>query len=1698
MGTRSEDRSEDRRDAAGPAGRGRPDGHDRSTVLFADITGFTSLVEQAGDEAAYEIIAACLRLLDAIVIKHGGRVEKHAGDCVVAVFGGASAITDAPGAAVRAAIEMRRAVPAYIRRRGIARPLEVHSGIDTGTVRSDAVGEATSLVLGDFVNFASKLKDRAPAGEIWVGAETRAATADAFAYRALDPLAIDATQSPIPAYALLDDDSAPGHARSGGALSPPLAGRTTELARLCERLARLARGEGGVAWIRGETGIGKSRLIEEMRASPEGAGVRWIDAGTRAANASIPFSVVVDLFRDWAGIGLDDASEPRAKLQSALERLLGDASAEVLPVVATLMNVRLHAAERRRLVTGDAGSRADSMRVAVARVLRAIGAESPAVLVFEDLDAADAASIDLLLELVRTEPVSPLLFLFSATPDPTTRAAALYDATRSERPETLAIEVPGLAPEEMLRLLDDRIGNGDFPIAIRRRLLAKAAGNPLFVEQALHALRDVGAVVSREGALHATQASDAARIPDTLDALLAARIDGLSSEHRRVLETAAAVGVRFWLPLLFLVLGENDLGDALPVLEEAGLLVAGDEQEWRFRHPRIHAISVARTPDPRRTELERRVVDAVELCETGRRRATALFADVTGLPSLGDPGSDASAYETVAACLRLLDAIIVKHGGHVERHAGDGVVAVFGAPVAIENAPRAAVNAAIEMRRMVGDYGRERGIVRPIELHCGVNTGSVIGDPRKSAGTSDLPVFGDVVNVASRLKDKAPAGAIWVGHETFRATRGEFEYDALAPLTLKGKRNAISVYALLSTQEHVHRARTRSTAIASPMVGRARELALLRERVEALARGESGVVTVVADAGLGKSRLLEELRAAPESDAVAWVEGRSVSSGKSLRFHPFVDLFRRWAGIGADADDTAHAKLEYALGDLLGEESAELFPFIATLANVRLDAAESRRVEAMQGEARERLLQRAVTRVLARLAERRPLVLVFDDLHWADASSIELLCEILRSGTVTPGLFLLLARPQQPETTDRVLECVRESCGERHTAIELSLLGARDVAQLIENFFAGGDVQPSTRAAILAKVAGNPLFAEEVVRALVDEGAVEVRDGKLFATERIAAAVIPGTVEEAIVGRLDRLSPQRRRVLEVAGVIGGTFWVPVLQDVLAKDELDASLHALADAALIVPVTSGAEVSEWSFKYPLIQEVVYGTMLRARREELHRDVAEAIETWLTDRVPGFHAMLAWHYGQGRELERAEEYLFRAGREAVQAAASNEALHFFRQAAEIYLQLHPDGGDPHKLAELEKSVGIAEMNRGNLHEAIEHFDAALSRLGDPVSPSRFGRTVGFAADVATVVWDTYKPWRRKGSIATDAQREQIDIRFRRALSQSTTSPEFVFDSMARLRRVLRLDPRTIPEAAGIYAGAVAIFSYGGVSLSIGRRLLDRTFEIVADGNTEELMLYCWLMRWIHHYLAGDWSDAYDIDERVLAEGLRFGRLMEFQTYLDLECERRIFRGDFDGARARLAEIEDFADRYRHDQARGALQALGAYLHLERRELPEALAAIEMYYRDHGEPSFQIQALGTAAKIRCLAGDLAGAEEAIERAGAVLARAGRQPPFHESRYASARLLVDVARVEANGRADGFARRARRDCRRALRLAAGVAARRPEVWRLAGTLEWLLGRERAAAGWWKKSISEAERLGMHPERERTASEVAQRTGGA
>jgi hypothetical protein len=559
----------------------------------------------------------------------------------------------------------------------------------------------------------------------------------------------------------------------------------------------------------------------------------------------------------------------------------------------------------------------------------------------------------------------------------------------------------------------------------------------------------------------------------------------------------------------------------------------------------------------------------------------------------------------------------------------------------------------------------------------------------------------------------------------------------------------------------------------------------------------------------------------------------------------------------------------------------------------------------------------------------------------------------------------------------------------------------------------------------------------------------------------------------------------------VASALGASFEPEVLGEVLGKDGLGERLAALADSGLLL-----AGEHRYEFKHPLIQEVAYDSIVEARRVPLHRRIGEAIEATLSERAPGYHARLAYHYGRGRDAERAEEHLFRAGEEAARASASNEALHFFQEASVLYLALHGAGGDPQKKARLAAQVARAQSNRGHLLEAVSHYDQALGHLGER-TPGRIELALRLPPLALGLLARLYFPARRLRP-ASEREREIIRLMYDRAQAETTTQPtRFVYDTMRVLRKLQRVDPASVEKAGGIFASAVGTFAFGGVSFAVGHRFLARAEPLVVEDDRREVLLLG-MMRFLLHLLEGDWSDAHGLPAALVEEGLGIGALWEVANFLDLDAERRIYRGEFARAREQIGEIARIADLFQYDLARASHEALTTYLHLERGELEAALVSAERYLEEHAEDSFQVLALGARAKAEVGLGRLDAASETLARAERVIARSGSLLPFHRSSYLRSRALLDVARLEAEGgggRAPRALRQAaRRSVGRALAVARVVASRRPETHRLAGTAAWLEGRHRRAQRSWQRGLDAAEALGAWPEWARIAAEAAAR----
>jgi class 3 adenylate cyclase/tetratricopeptide (TPR) repeat protein len=1088
-----------------------------------------------------------------------------------------------------------------------------------------------------------------------------------------------------------------------------------------------------------------------------------------------------------------------------------------------------------------------------------------------------------------------------------------------------------------------------------------------------------------------------------------------------------------------------------------------------------------------------------------RRHATILFADVSGFTRMGGKMDPEELSEVMNECFDELEQAVKRYGGHVLKYEGDCVMALFGAPTAIENTARAAVNAAIEMRKRI--Y-RRRGTGRLpdfLDIHTGINTGLVVAGEVGGKSTRTFDVMGDTVSLAARLKDKSPAGQIWVGRATQRYTRGEFEYRPLEPIPLKNVDKPFPIFELRSLEERHFRGSDR--IVSSPLVGRREELQTLRDAIVRVTGGAGGVVRVCGDAGLGKSRLLAEVARLPEIAPALLLEARSVSIGTTTGYHPFVHLFRRWAGISeGDAESAAFDKLEDAAEALLGDESSEVLPFIATVMGMRLPGAYAERLAGMSGEGLEKVIAKSVRQLISTLASVHPLVLVFEDLHWADGSSIELLDGLIRLASEQPLLFVLVYRPDHRGATARLLDALPARIGQSLSDVVLRPLSLKQSGELVQNLLRIPDLPYRLRAEIARKSEGNPFYVEEVVRTLIEEGVIEHTDGVFRLTERADTVEIPGSVQEMIMARVDRLPPSAREVAQVAAVIGRRFSYAIIAAVAdrASGALEWDLGMLRRRQMLEECANSAE-REFVFTHALTQEAIYESISIKVRPALHRQVACAIEERFADRLNEAYAMLAYHWSRAKDSVKAEDYLFKAGDEAARAAASAEALDFFREASRLFMEIHGEKGDPARKALLEKNIGYALLNRGQLLECIHHFDNALVHLGDPLPNRRSALYRRTARDLAILLW---RVWRCGGrppigkSEAATVESLQIRYNCNRAQTTSDTTRGFC-DSVRTLRLLTGSNPADVDEACGMYAGGAALFAFSGLSFRIGRWFLPIAERLIRDGSVRDQFVFQ-SYRFLVGYFAGEWRPEWAIDPELVDQAIRYGQMWDVNTYLGLHCEQAIVQGEFARAEQDFAVMQRMADEYGYGFAASNRQYMEAYMYLEQRRLLEALAAFDRYHQGRQEDNHNLLALGIKTRIHILQGDRAVAAETLEAAEALLEKLGGAaivPPYFLGTYLTSRALFDVTALELAGDASArsaLAKTARASCKAALRSARAIARERTWTLRIAGRLEWLLGRHDRAIQRWQQSIAEGERLGAGPELARTCLEMGTRLDAA
>jgi len=536
-----------------------------------------------------------------------------------------------------------------------------------------------------------------------------------------------------------------------------------------------------------------------------------------------------------------------------------------------------------------------------------------------------------------------------------------------------------------------------------------------------------------------------------------------------------------------------------------------------------------------------------------RRSITVLFADIAGSTSIAERMDPEDWTALVSEAFTRMTRTIEQYDGTIARLMGDGVLAFFGAPVAHEDDPERAVRCGLDMARAIDELGaaqRAKG-ASDLRVRVGINTGPVVVGVIGTETAHEYTAMGDAVNVAARMQAAARAGSVLVTAATHRFVSQLVEAVDVGLLELKGKTDAVQAYEITGLKAGARSARG-IVGVSSPMIGRDAELARLREIFGVVRARQGRVACVLGEPGMGKSRLLAELRADVErtDGSVRWIEGRCLSYGETLPYHLVLDLVRSLIGVGGSADESQVAvALEAALRDLLGDGWAETYAYLGHLFSLRLTAGQQARLSVLEIEAIKRYVASLIL-VLRAVSARGPVVLVCDDLHWADAASVDTLLQVLPSLAAMPVLCILSSRIERKAAGWRLIGGARDVFGDALTEIRLEPLSLEDSRSLVSNLLRIESLRADTRDLILAKAEGNPFFVEEVIRMLIDRGAIVHEGDRWIATERIASIEIPDTLQGLLLARIDRLPQESKRTLRVASVIGRQFGVTILERLL--------------------------------------------------------------------------------------------------------------------------------------------------------------------------------------------------------------------------------------------------------------------------------------------------------------------------------------------------------------------------------------------------------------------------------------------------------------------------------------------------------------------------------------------------------------------
>jgi len=717
-----------------------------------------------------------------------------------------------------------------------------------------------------------------------------------------------------------------------------------------------------------------------------------------------------------------------------------------------------------------------------------------------------------------------------------------------------------------------------------------------------------------------------------------------------------------------------------------------------------------------------------------RKNVTVLFADLTGFTAMSEKLDPEEVTTIMNTCLDIMGNSIQEYEGYIDKFIGDAVMAIFGAPITHENDPELAIRAALEMSRKVSEFNKTLPIKleKPLSLHIGINTGLVIAGNMGSNNKMDYTVMGDTVNLSSRLESKASAGKIYISAYTYNLVKNLFEFIELEPIEVKGKKDPVSVYEVVRLLDDSEIKNVAQNEL--PLVGRVNEVNILAQSAHILEEGDGQVIFLVSDPGFGKSRVRNEAKKYFNEKIrdIEFIEGTCHSYAKHTPYKLFIDIFKKLCDISSDdLSDTMAQKLEETLifllhedSSLLSEEIKEAIVFIGKLLDIDLEEQYNIAFSEMLPQEVSASTIRAISWVFATISQNRVIVLSLEDLQYADTASIEIIMSLINFAQDRKIVLILTLRPEKKSVASKLEPYARKILGDRVHMINFDRLTRKDSEELVKLILDVKELPKELIDFVGTRSNGNPLFIQEIVHSLINNGSIKVKDNVLEIKQNLSDIEIPDSINGLILARLDQLPKKSRELTIHASVIGPSFSKKLIENVMQNKNIDDEIDTLIESDIIFESQSFPDI-EYTFHTTFIQEAIYETLLLKRRRGLHLSVANSLENMYTGRIKDFVEPLSRHYLEGNDLENAFKYFVQSALKCKANFSNDNAAKFFKKSIEIADSLNSVEPPIESLKEYYSEV--LEL-QGELDDAISSWKNVIKSSDKALVKANALRNIG----------------------------------------------------------------------------------------------------------------------------------------------------------------------------------------------------------------------------------------------------------------------------------------------------------------------------------------------------------------------------------